>query len=184
LLWTGRLATRSEKVGEFLSMVSRCGRGHREQSSKSVLESHVWSFGDIAFEAQLCSHAPISIAASSSEYGTSVISPQSDSLSVEEMLDDLRAVVEIESPSLDLDALAASAAALNAMIERLLGKPATMVAGPAGQHLLWSGGGEPKVLVLGHYDTVFPIGSLDARPFTVAHGRATGPGVFDMAAGI
>ena len=48
----------------------------------------------------------------------------------------------------------------------------------------WSGGGDPKVLLLGHHDTVFPIGALAARPFTVADGRATGPGVFDMLAGI
>ncbi len=48
----------------------------------------------------------------------------------------------------------------------------------------WSGGGDPKVLLLGHHDTVFPIGTLATRPFVVADGRATGPGVFDMLAGI
>ncbi|MEO5723387.1 MAG: M20/M25/M40 family metallo-hydrolase, partial [Ilumatobacteraceae bacterium] len=35
-----------------------------------------------------------------------------------------------------------------------------------------------------HHDTVFPVGSVAARPFTVTQGRATGPGVFDMKAGI
>jgi glutamate carboxypeptidase len=40
------------------------------------------------------------------------------------------------------------------------------------------------VLILGHHDTVFPIGTLERRPFSVADGRATGPGVFDMKAGI
>jgi glutamate carboxypeptidase len=40
------------------------------------------------------------------------------------------------------------------------------------------------VLILGHHDTVFPIGALATRPFTVADGRVTGPGVFDMKAGI
>ncbi|MGB1503506.1 MAG: M20/M25/M40 family metallo-hydrolase, partial [Ilumatobacteraceae bacterium] len=45
-------------------------------------------------------------------------------------------------------------------------------------------GGDPKVLILGHHDTVFPAGTLDQRPFNVENGRATGPGVFDMKAGI
>ncbi len=104
--------------------------------------------------------------------------------STDAMLDDLRTLVELESPSLDLAALHASAEALAAMIERLLGRPATLVDSPAGPHVHWSGGGEPAVLLLGHHDTVFPIGALAARPFTVADGHVTGPGVFDMLAGI
>jgi glutamate carboxypeptidase len=123
------------------------------------------------------------------QYGGGVSSASTDaptaaSLSVEAMLDDLRTLVEIESPSLDLDALQASAEALAAMIERLLGRPATLVDSPAGPHVHWSGGGDPKVLLLGHHDTVFPLGTLAARPFAVADGRVTGPGVFDMLAGI
>jgi glutamate carboxypeptidase len=104
--------------------------------------------------------------------------------SVEAMLDDLRALVEIESPSLDLVALHRSAEALAAMIERHLGRPATLIDSAAGPHVHWSGGGVPKVLLLGHHDTVFPIGTLAARPFAVTDGRAMGPGVFDMLAGI
>ncbi len=104
--------------------------------------------------------------------------------SIDAMLDDLRALVEIESPSLDLAALQTSAEALAGMIDRLLGRPATLLASPAGPHVFWSGGGEPKVLLLGHHDTVFPLGALAQRPFEVIDGRATGPGVFDMLAGI
>ncbi len=107
-----------------------------------------------------------------------------EAFSLTAMLDDLQTLVEIESPSLDLDGLQRSAEALAALIERLLGTPATLVDSPAGPHVHWSGGGEPRVLLLGHHDTVFPIGTLDARPFAVADGRATGPGVFDMLAGI
>jgi glutamate carboxypeptidase len=103
---------------------------------------------------------------------------------IDAMLDDLRTLVEIESPSLDLHALRASAEALAAMIERLLGGTATLIDSPAGPHVHWSGGGDPKVLLLGHHDTVFPVGALAARPFTVADGRVTGPGVFDMLGGI
>ena len=104
--------------------------------------------------------------------------------SLDAMLDDLRTLVEIESPSLDLTALQSSAEALATMIERHLGTPAVLVDSPAGPHVHWSGGGDPKVLLLGHHDTVFPLGALAARPFTVVDGRATGPGVFDMLAGI
>jgi len=41
-----------------------------------------------------------------------------------------------------------------------------------------------QLLVLGHYDTVYAVGTLDRMPFRVAHGRIFGPGVFDMKAGI
>ena len=100
------------------------------------------------------------------------------------MLVDLATLVNVESPSRNLHALARSAATLAALIEQRLGGTATIVESAAGPHVHWSGGGEPKVLVLGHHDTVFPIGSLAGRPFNVADGKATGPGVFDMKAGI
>jgi len=65
-----------------------------------------------------------------------------------------------------------------------LGSAPSIIEGPAGPHVHWSGGGTPKVLIVGHHDTVFPVGSCAARPFTVAEGRATGPGVFDMKTGV
>jgi glutamate carboxypeptidase len=40
------------------------------------------------------------------------------------------------------------------------------------------------VLLLGHFDTVWPIGQLDRMPLTRSGGRLHGPGVFDMKAGI
>ncbi|WP_209518386.1 M20/M25/M40 family metallo-hydrolase [Streptomyces syringium] len=100
------------------------------------------------------------------------------------MLDDLRTLVEIESPSRDPEALAASAKAVAAVIENRLGGRATLVESEAGPHVHWSAGGEPKVLLLGHHDTVFPLGTLERRPFMVADGHATGPGVFDMLGGL
>lgn len=100
------------------------------------------------------------------------------------MLEDLRTLVEIEAPSRDLDALKASADAVAAVIENRLGGRAILVESEAGPHVHWSGGGVPKVLILGHHDTVFPLGTLERRPFTVADGRVTGPGVFDMLGGL
>jgi glutamate carboxypeptidase len=96
------------------------------------------------------------------------------------MLDALGALVEIESPSSDPDGLTKCAAAVAALFEESLGWP-PLAEGP---HLHWSGGGAPLVVVIGHFDTVWPVGTLADRPFTVADGVASGPGALDMKAGI
>src|SRR6202035_6121056 len=55
-----------------------------------------------------------------------------------------------------------------------------------GNHLRvegWFGHGtEPKrqIMVLGHLDTVYPLGTLAKMPFRISGGRAWGPGTFDM----
>ncbi len=100
------------------------------------------------------------------------------------MLADLELLVNTESPSNDLERLALSAEVLAGVMEARLGSRPELVHSPAGPHVWWRGGGSPKVLILGHHDTVFPAGSVAARPFAVVDGRATGPGVFDMKAGI
>jgi glutamate carboxypeptidase len=41
-----------------------------------------------------------------------------------------------------------------------------------------------QLLVLGHYDTVYPTGTLARMPFRISGGKAYGPGTFDMKAGI
>ncbi|MFJ1708493.1 M20/M25/M40 family metallo-hydrolase [Kitasatospora sp. NPDC088346] len=105
-------------------------------------------------------------------------------VSVDAMIEDLRTLVEVESPSRDQDALAVSAKTVAAVIERRLGGRAVLVGSEAGPHVHWSAGGDPQVLVLGHHDTVFPLGTLERRPFRVENGRATGPGVFDMLGGL
>jgi glutamate carboxypeptidase len=103
---------------------------------------------------------------------------------VDLMLEDLAALVEVESPSLDLAAIERSAAAVAALIDRRLGSPAELVPSAAGPHVNWRGGSAPLVLIVGHHDTVFPLGTLAARPFSRRDGRVTGPGVFDMKGGI
>ena len=105
-------------------------------------------------------------------------------IDLQEMLADLELLVNTESTSLHLDLLDVSAATVASVMERRLGSAPQIIPSPAGPHVLWSGGGTPRVLLVGHHDTVFPVGSVAARPFRVADGRATGPGVFDMKAGI
>jgi glutamate carboxypeptidase len=43
---------------------------------------------------------------------------------------------------------------------------------------------QKQLLVVGHLDTVWPIGTLACRPFRVEDDRAYGPGIFDMKAGV
>ena len=106
-----------------------------------------------------------------------------------EMLACLRRLVECESPSLEKAAadrccmlLAKEWRAHGAVMERLTQKV-------RGDHLriVWQPAQMPvarQVLVLGHYDTVYATGTLRKMPFRVKGGKAYGPGVFDMKAGI
>lgn len=90
----------------------------------------------------------------------------------------------IESPSGDAgalgrcgDAIAAHLEAAGAVIERL---PPS-----AGAHLRATiGDGTRQVLLLGHFDTVWPVGTLAQMPVEIREGRLHGPGTFDMKAGV
>ena len=50
---------------------------------------------------------------------------------------------------------------------------------------IWDGArrASGQIMVLGHTDTVYPLGTLAKMPFRVAKGRAWGPGTFDMKGG-
>jgi glutamate carboxypeptidase len=99
------------------------------------------------------------------------------------MLDDLEELVLHESFSSDHGAVAASAAAVATLGARHLGVAPEPIVIEGVTHLRWSFG-TPRVLLLGHHDTVWPIGSLRAHPWSVTDGIARGPGVFDMKAGL
>ncbi|MEU9336545.1 M20/M25/M40 family metallo-hydrolase [Streptomyces sp. NPDC048290] len=99
------------------------------------------------------------------------------------MLDDLRELVCCESFSADHAAVARSAEVVAALGARLLGTaPQTLVSGGV-THLRWRFG-SPRVLLLGHHDTVWPMGSLASHPWSLDGGIARGPGVLDMKAGL
>jgi glutamate carboxypeptidase len=100
------------------------------------------------------------------------------------MLDAVAALVEVESPSTDRTATAACADVLAAMGADLLGAAPERVDVDGCPHLRWDLGGGGRVVLLGHLDTVWPLGTLARWPFSVRDGIATGPGVFDMKAGI
>ncbi|GAA0442193.1 glutamate carboxypeptidase [Acrocarpospora corrugata] len=99
------------------------------------------------------------------------------------MLADLAELVCCESFSSDHEALARSAKTVAAVGRRSLGvEPETLVIDGV-PHLRWVFG-EPRVLLLGHHDTVWPTGTIHQIPWSVTDGVARGPGVFDMKAGL
>lgn len=100
------------------------------------------------------------------------------------MLSDLEELVNVESPSRQIEAITASAHAVDALLRRRTGRHAELIDGPSGPHVHWRGGDHASILIVGHHDTVFPLGTLAARPFTVSGATATGPGIFDMKSGI
>jgi glutamate carboxypeptidase len=95
-----------------------------------------------------------------------------------DLIDTLRQLVEHESPT------GATSELRDVLIGLLSGAGAE--AEPDGEHIVarLGKGADPHVLVLGHFDTVWPIGTLAEMPFSVNDDRATGPGVFDMKGGL
>src|SRR5689334_23256935 len=105
-----------------------------------------------------------------------------------EMLALLQRMVEIESPSDDKLALDRMGEFLGREFERIGGKVTFDQQKEAGNHLKAEFGGSAgkPILLLGHFDTVWPMGTLKGMPFRTDSGRgfAYGPGVYDMKAGI
>jgi glutamate carboxypeptidase len=102
------------------------------------------------------------------------------------LLADLRELVSRESPSDDAAAVTALARFIVERLRRGGVRAETRPCLPRGDAVLAEvGEGEGGVLLLGHHDTVWPIGSLAEIPFGVEDdGHVRGPGVFDMKAGI
>ena len=100
------------------------------------------------------------------------------------MVDDLASLVEVESPSDDLAACREVVDRTAALGLRLLGQPPEVLEVDGRAHLRWRFGAIGRVLLVGHLDTVWPLGTLARRPFRVDDGVVTGPGCFDMKAGV
>ncbi len=101
------------------------------------------------------------------------------------VLGDVQALVECESPSSDLDALHRSADVVAGIGRETLGLEPERVSVEGRPHLRWRwGDGPTRVLLLGHHDTVWPIGTLARRPYDVTAGVLRGPGCFDMKTGL
>lgn len=102
-----------------------------------------------------------------------------------QVVEDIKTLVSCESPSDDLDAVAASADVVARLGAARLGTEPDRVVIDGRTHLRWRlGGGPRRVLVLGHHDTVWARGTLAIHPFTVVDGVLRGPGCFDMKTGL
>src|ERR687891_424598 len=97
-----------------------------------------------------------------------------------EMVEALRLLVEAESFSTDPEGLERCAGVIDDLCRTVLGTGTT----PAGAHRVWRRNSDRPVLLLCHFDTVWPPGTLAEFPFEVEDGVAHGPGTFDMKAGI
>ena len=107
----------------------------------------------------------------------------------EAMLPGLRRWVECESPTFDapavsrmMDVAARDLALMGARVENV---PGRMGYGPCVRATFPHprAGAEPGILVMGHLDTVHPIGTLSALPWRREGDRLYGPGVYDMKGG-
>lgn len=103
------------------------------------------------------------------------------------IVETIRKLVEIESPSDNKQAVDRIAAFLREKFEDLGGRAQFHRNAEFGDSLqvTFTSPAAPKpVLLLGHYDTVYPLGTLANMPCKIKNGRLLGPGVLDMKSGI
>jgi glutamate carboxypeptidase len=100
-------------------------------------------------------------------------------------LETAESLVALESPTTDKGAVDRCGAHLASRLEAIGGRVTRLTRPDRGDHLLAEFGcGASQILLLGHFDTVWPVGQLARMPLTRSNGRLHGPGVFDMKAGI
>ncbi len=105
------------------------------------------------------------------------------------MLATLRQFVEAESPSLEKVAADRCCGLISEAWRKYDVRVERFAQKHRGDHLrisYWPGKTRSagQLLVLGHYDTVYSSGTLRKMPFRISRGKAYGPGIFDMKAGI
>jgi glutamate carboxypeptidase len=108
-----------------------------------------------------------------------------------EIVSTIRELVEIESPSDNKAAVDGVAEIIAQKFARLGGKIRVHPAKQFGNHLQVDfadksskSSATKPILLLGHYDTVYPLGTLADMPCRIAGDKLTGPGVLDMKSGI
>jgi glutamate carboxypeptidase len=103
---------------------------------------------------------------------------------IDRITEDLDRIVSAESPSKDYALLERCTGVIAEVGRKWLGAEPQLIDTDGVPNLLWKFGDHVEVLLLCHYDTVWPAGTIDRWPFSVDGDRATGPGIFDMKAGI
>ena len=101
------------------------------------------------------------------------------------LLETIEALVRLESPTTDKAAVDRCGRSLAARLVDIGARVTRVESAVAGDHLLAEiGAGDRQVLLLGHFDTVWPVGQLERMPLKREAGRLYGPGTFDMKAGL
>jgi len=103
------------------------------------------------------------------------------------LVETIRELVEIESPSDNKLAGDRMGGLLASKFEALGGRARVHRAEDYADNVQINfpgGDNREPVLLLGHFDTVYPVGTLSTMPCHIANGRLHGPGVLDMKSGI
>ena len=101
------------------------------------------------------------------------------------LIDTTTALVQHESPTPDKGAVDRCGRVLRRRLEAIGATVEMTASADTGDHLLATiGNGPTRVMLLGHFDTVWPLGQLDRMPLREEDGRLYGPGIYDMKAGI
>ncbi|NHC62724.1 M20 family metallopeptidase [Paenalcaligenes suwonensis] len=114
--------------------------------------------------------------------------PSTSPLSIDQMIRHIQNWVECESPSHDPAALRTMADILLRDATALGLQTQTLSLGEETGPLLHfhnrrAGDDRPGIMLLAHYDTVHPVGTLERNPFRQEEDRLYGPGIYDMKAG-
>jgi len=104
-------------------------------------------------------------------------------ISTDSLVADIRLLVETESPTESVAHCRAAAELTQEICTKWLGEPARIEEHEGRPILRW-GQAQPRILILGHLDTVWPVGTLQRLPWSCDGERMRGPGVFDMKAGV
>ena len=98
---------------------------------------------------------------------------------------DIETLVRLESPSDDKAAVDRCGDVLARRLAEAGGNVSRVPQGERGDHIRAEfAGGPRRVLILGHFDTVWPVGQLARMPIREEDGRLYGPGIYDMKASI
>ena len=102
------------------------------------------------------------------------------------LIETIVALVGAESPTTDRDAANRCGRLVSAFAREQEAEIEWVPSQSCGDHLLarFGGGSGDQVLLLGHFDTVWPVGQLARMPIREAEGRLHGPGIYDMKGGI
>lgn len=94
---------------------------------------------------------------------------------------DVEMLVALESPSHDKAAVDRCGAAVARLLRDSGAEVTTLPQAERGDHVRAEfPGGPGRILLLGHFDTVWDVGTIERMPIREADGRLHGPGVYDM----